>query len=285
MALPAVLCRSAAGAYWQQGQLRQVTRVDVREPAGPVRPRRWRPWPGRPRAADLICFAGIVLGIGYGFATIPLTPALIASHPLLLEALTGSTASVVAAGAYSDIDSKLQLSVVIVAALPGLMMFDPLYWWAGRRWGHRAVEGLGRRNGRAAALVQRAGQRGSRFAGPVVLLSAFLPGIPTPIIYAAAGWTGLGLVPFLVCDGIGSLAWAALLAESGHQLGPSGVTAASLVSRYALLATVILLAIAMAPHAWHFRRAWQAWARRRGLPTAPSSDGGLAAAELAGPEP
>jgi membrane protein DedA with SNARE-associated domain len=257
--------------------------VDARVSAGPARPRRWRPWLGRPRAADLVCFTGIVLSIGYGFAAIPLTPELIASHPVLLEMLTGSTAAVVAAGAFSDIDSKVQLGVVIAAALPGLMMFDPLYWWAGRRWGHRAVEWLGRRNGRAAALVQRAGQRGSKFAGPVVLLSAFLPGIPAPLIYAAAGWAGLGLLPFLVCDLIGSLAWAALLAESGYQLGPSGVTAASLVSRYALLATIALLAIAVAPHAWHIRRSWRN--RRQRLSPAPVAGTGLTASELAAPEP
>jgi membrane protein DedA with SNARE-associated domain len=259
--------------------------VDARGSAGPVRPRRWRPWLGQPRAADLLCFAGIALGIGYGFATIPLTPVLIASHPVLLEMLTGSTAAVVAAGAFSDIDSRLQLGLVIVAALPGLMMFDPLYWWAGRRWGQRAVEWLGHRNGRAAALVQRAGQRGSRFALPVVLLAAFLPGIPAPLIYAAAGWAGLGLVPFLVCDAIGSLAWAAVLAGLGEQLGPSGVTAASIISRYALLATIALLAIAVAPHAWHVRRTWRHRARRRALATAPGADGGLTPGELARPEP
>ena len=66
-----------------------------------------------------------MLSLGYGFAAIPLTPELIASHPVLLEMLTGSTASVVAAGAFSGIDSKLQLGVVIAAALPGLIMFDP----------------------------------------------------------------------------------------------------------------------------------------------------------------
>lgn len=260
-----------------------MTRVDAPVSAGPDRPRRWRPWPGQPRAADLICFAGIVLSIGYGFATIPLTPELIASHPLLLEMLTGSTASVVAAGAFSDLDSRLQLGMVIAAALPGLIMFDPLYWWAGRRWGHRAVEWLGRRNRRVAGMVQRAGQRGSRFAGPVVILSAFLPGIPAPLIYAAAGWAGLGLVPFLVCDAIGSLAWAALLAWLGYQLGPSGVTAANLASRYALVATLFLLVIAVVPHAWHIRRAWRD--RRRVLTTAPVTEAGLTATELAGPEP
>lgn len=262
-----------------------MTGVDSRESAGPAGQERWRPWLGRPRAADLLCFAGIVLSVGYGLATIPLTPALIATHPVLLEILTGSTPAIVAAGAFSDIDSKLQLGVVVATALPGLMKFDLLYWWAGRRWGHRAVEWLGRHSARAAAVADRADQRGSRFAAPVVLLAAFLPGTPAPLLYAAAGWAGLGLVPFLVCDAIGSLAWAALLAGLGSQLGASGVAAANLISRYALLATIALLAIAVAPHAWHFRRVWRDRARRRGLATAPGTDGGLAPGELAGPEP
>jgi membrane protein DedA with SNARE-associated domain len=131
--------------------------------------------------------------------------------------------------------------------------------------------------------VQRAGQRGSRVAGPVVLLSAFLPGIPAPLTYAAAGWAGLGLIPFLACDLIGSLAWAALLAGLGDQLGPSGVAAANLASRYALLATIVLLAIAVAPHAWHIRRTWRD--RRRRPAPAPVTGTGLTATELAGPEP
>ena len=204
----------------------------------------------------------------YGLAMIPLTPALISTHPVLLEILSGSTPSIVAAGAFSDVNGKLQMAVVVIAALPGLMMFDVLFWWAGVLWGHRAVQWLGHRSSRAAAIARRAEQRGSRFAGPVVLLSAFLPGTPAPLIYAAAGWVGLRLLPFLVFDAIGSLAWASLLAGLGYELGPSGVAAANLVSRYALLATIALLSIAVAPHAWHVLRARQ---RRRRLATAAGS--------------
>jgi membrane-associated protein len=222
-------------------------------PAG--RAVRWRPWLGRPRPADLLCFAGIVLSGGYGLATIPLTPILIASHPVLLEALSGSTPAIVAAGAFADIDSKLQMTMVVAAALPGLMKFDVIYWWAGVLWGHRCLEWLGQHSSRAAAIARRAEQGGARWAGPVVLLSAFLPGTPAPLIYAAAGWMRLRLLPFLICDLIGSLAWAALLAGLGYELGPRGVHAANLISRYALLATIALLVMALAPHAWQLRRA------------------------------
>jgi hypothetical protein len=61
------------------------------------------------------------------------------------------------------------------------------------------------------------------------------------------------------------------------------VAAANLASRYALFATIILLAVAVVPHAWHVRRTWRD--RRRGLAQAPVTDAGLAATELATPEP
>jgi membrane protein DedA with SNARE-associated domain len=197
----------------------------------------------------------ITLSVIYGLVMIPLTPALIAAHPVLLEALSGSTPAIVAAGSFSDVDNKFQLGVVIAAALPGLMKFDPLYWWAGVLWGHRSAQWLGHHSGRAAAIARRAERRGSRLAGPVVLLAAFLPGAPAPLIYAAAGWVGLRLLPFLIFDLIGSAAWAAVLAWLGFQIGPSGVAAANLISRYALAVTIVLLVLAVAPHAWRFHRA------------------------------
>ncbi len=187
---------------------------------------------------------------------IALTPGLIATRPVLLELLSGSTTSIVAAGAFAHIASKLQLTVVIAAGLPGLMKFDLLFWWAGVLWGHRIVELLARHSRHAAAFARQAEQRGSGFAATGVLLSAFLP-VPTPLVYAAAGWAGLRLIPFIVFDLIGSAAWAALLAVLGYMLGTSGVAAANLVSRYALVTMIALGAIAVVPHAWHVLRARQ----------------------------
>jgi membrane protein DedA with SNARE-associated domain len=223
----------------------------------PAGPRRWRPWPGRPRARDLLCLAGITLSGLYGLAMIALTPGLIATRPVLLELLSGSTTSIVAAGAFADIASKLQLTAVIAAGLTGMMKFDLLFWWAGVLWGHRIVEMLARRSRHAAAFARQAERRGSGFAGTAVLLSAFLP-VPTPLVYAAAGWAGLRLIPFICLDLIGSAAWAAFLAVLGYLLGTSGVAAAHLVSRYALITMIGLGVTAIAPHAWQVRRARQA---------------------------
>lgn len=257
-----------------------MTALDSPEPAGPGLARQagvpqamvaaaarpgtslgWRPWAGQPRKRDLLCLAGITLSVLYGLAMIPLTPGLIATRPVLLELLSGGTSSVVAAGAFAEVESKLQLTVVVAAALPGMMKFDLLFWWAGVLWGHRIVAMLARHSRHAAAFAWRAERQGSRFAGAAVLLSAFLP-VPTPLVYAAAGWVGLRLIPFAVCDLIGSAAWAAFLAMLGYLLGTSGVTAANLVSRYALVTMLGLGTIAIAPHAWHVLRARRA-ARHR----------------------
>lgn len=224
---------------------------------------RWYPWHGRPRARDILCATAIAVSAVYAVVTIPLTPILIATHPVLLELLTGSTSSIMAAGAFSDVDSKLQIVIVIVAALPGLMRFDWVYWWAGRLWGHRIVDKLGQRSPRSAALARMAEQRGRRYAGPLVALAAFLPDGASTAVYAAAGWVGLPLLWFVFFDTIGSAAWTALLAACGYWLGSDGVALADLISRYAFVSICVIVAALVAPHLWH---SWRE--RRAGKPQA-----------------
>jgi membrane protein DedA with SNARE-associated domain len=229
---------------------------------------RWRPWHGRPRTRDVLCALAIVVSGVYAVATIPLVPALIASHPVLLELLTGSTSSIMSAGAFSDVDSKLQLALVVVAALPGIMRFDWVFWWAGRLWGHRIVERLGHSSPRMARLAGFAEARGRRWAGPLVALAAFLPSGASTAVYAAAGWAGLPLLAFVLWDTLGSAAWISVVAMGGYLLGSTGVTLAGLVSRYALVTICVLVVTLIAPQAW---RSWREWrvakaAATRGIP-------------------
>jgi membrane protein DedA with SNARE-associated domain len=229
--------------------------------AGP--PPVWRPWTGRPGASDLLCLAGIIVSGLYNIAMIPLTPALIAIHPLLLALLSGSTSSVVAAGSFSGVSSKFQFVAVVAAGVIGMMRFDWVFWWAGRLWGHRMVEKLSQHSPRTAAMAGTVERRGVRFAAPLVAASAFLPGGASAASYAAAGWAGLPLLPFLLCDALGTALWTALLAGAGYLLGKDGVTLANLVSRYALASVCVLAAATAAPHLW------RAWRRRGQLSAAP----------------
>jgi membrane-associated protein len=240
----------------QPGQPDTAAAADQAEVAGPQIPD-WRPWSGKARARDVICLTVIMLSGFYGLAMIPLTPRLISTHPLLLEVLAGSNSSTVAAGAFAAVKSTGELGFVVLAALLGMMKFDLFFWWAGNMWGHRIVQLFAGRSRRAARFAQRAERVSPRWAGVAVLLAAFLP-VPSPLVYAVAGWVGLPLLWFVVCDVIGTAAWASLLATLGYILGDDGVRAANLVSRYALITIIVLVVVAVVPHAWHVIRAQSA---------------------------
>jgi membrane protein DedA with SNARE-associated domain len=213
----------------------------------------WRPWHGRPRRRDVMCCLMIGVSAVYAIATIPLTPELIASHPVLLELLSGSNSAIVAAGSFAAVHGKARLIMVVGAALPGMLRFDWVIWWAGRLWGRRVVEKLGNHSPRTAAMVAAAERQGTRFARPAVLLSALMPVSGAPV-YAAAGWVGLPLITFVILDAIGCAAWATVLAICGYLLGARGVAAADLVARYAFASIAVLLVLAIVPHLWHARQ-------------------------------
>src|SRR5215813_10913775 len=53
------------------------------------------PWAGRPRAADIACWAGITLSGLYYLLLLPFRAELIGTHPIVLEILNGSTEAIV----------------------------------------------------------------------------------------------------------------------------------------------------------------------------------------------
>jgi membrane-associated protein len=151
------------------------------------------------------------------------------------ELLNGSTESIISAAAFARTGHGT-LAVVLLAAIPGLMKFDALYWWAGRLWGERFIMALpGSR--RVAKHMARAQRVGGKFTWPAVVVSSFLP-VPRAIIYVIAGWAGMRLVTFLVLDLIGTVLWAGLLAGLGYTLGHHAVVAAKTVSHYSWWFTI-----------------------------------------------
>ena len=86
---------------------------------------------GKPRRVDILCWAGIMLSGIYYWALLPFRASLLGTHPVLSELLNGSTEAIVAAAAFARVGHG-SLVVVLLAAIPGLMIFDPLFWWAGR---------------------------------------------------------------------------------------------------------------------------------------------------------
>jgi membrane-associated protein len=199
------------------------------------------PWAGKPGRIDILCWAAIVLSGIYYWATIPVRASLLGTHPVLLELLNGSTESIITAAAFARVGHGT-LIVVLLAAVPGLMKFDPIYWWAGRLWGERVIAMFGGKRNRGARYMKRVERWGRWFTWPAVVVSNFLP-IPSAIIYLIAGWTGMRLVTFIILDAIGSLLWAGLLAGLGYELGHHAVVVAQTISHYGLWVTIGLVVI------------------------------------------
>jgi membrane protein DedA with SNARE-associated domain len=205
-----------------------------------VAPTSRRPWDGRAQRADWIVMAGIGFSALYGLLLLPLVPSLVASHPALLELLRGSMSSMLAMGALAR-TGHASLLVGVLAGIPGCIMFDWLYWWAGRRWGQRAVHllvGAGRKAERRTQRLERVMGR----LGPFAVLFSYLLPVPNPIIDATVGWTGMRLWVFLVLDAIGAALWVGLLVGLGYAIGQPAVDVVHAIGRYSLWVTLAIVA-------------------------------------------
>jgi membrane-associated protein len=211
------------------------------------------PWgDGPPERTDLVLIGAITLSGLYLLALIPVTPALVGSHPVVLELLKGSMSAMITMGAMSRIGDA-SLSVAVLAAIPGLMMFDWLYWWAGRRWGKSAIDFFVGNHPKAAARTARLERIIHRFGWLAIVIAYFQP-VPNVLIYAAAGWTRMRLRTFLILDLIGSLLWIALCVGLGYAIGQQAVDVAKGISRYALYVTIGLIVVILVRQYWVARR-------------------------------
>ena len=199
------------------------------------------PWSGKPGRADVLCWAAITLSGLYYLVLLPFRASLVGTHPVLLEVLNGSTEAIVSGAAFARVGHG-SLAVVLLAAIPGLMKFDLIYWWAGRLWGERIILLLSGRRKHGPKFMARVHKWGRWFTWPAVVISPFLP-LPNAIIYAVAGWAGMSWVTFLILDLIGSLAWAGVLAGLGYELGHHAVVVAQEISRYGLWISLAIVAL------------------------------------------
>jgi membrane-associated protein len=198
--------------------------------------------------ADRIIIGGIAAAGLYGLVLLPLFPLLGSTHPALLELVRGSTASIINMGARARVgDTSFALAVLL--GVPSVMMFDWLFWWAGRRWGDRVfVWLLGRDDAKAERRLVRLHAYERRFGSVAVVLAPVLP-LPSPLIYAAVGDGGMRLATFLVLDVIGTVLWTGLLATLGYELGQRAVDVTDAIGRYSLWATLALVAAVIAVQA------------------------------------
>lgn len=192
----------------------------------------------------------LVLAFAYWLVLWPLVPALIGSHPLFLEIISGSTLADVTVGAHSRLGSP-PLWFAIVAGIPGSMIFDPVFWWAGRRWGDRALHlflgrvssprDLSRREARLARL-----ERTTRRFGPVAIVLAYYLPVPNVLIYAAAGLTDMRLRTFLILDALGTLLVVGPAVILGYSIGKPAVDLLNRIDHYSTILTIAVVVIVIA---------------------------------------
>lgn len=201
------------------------------------------PWTGKPGKADIACWAAVVGSGLFLLIILPFRAALVGTHPVIGELLNGSTESVISAAAFARTGHG-SLVVAILAAFPGMMKFDLVWWWAGRLWGERLILLISGRRSHGPKYMERVHRWGRRFTWPAVVVSPFLP-IPNTIVYAVAGWAGMSLVAFIVLDLIGTALWVGLLIGLGWELGHHAVVVAQTISKYSLWISLGIVVIVL----------------------------------------
>lgn len=199
------------------------------------------PHRSRPRVAEILCGAGLVIGIVASYAFIALTPSLLAHHGLVLEALAGTNAAIVSGGALARV-GRDSLFLVIVAPIATIALYDVFYWWAGNLWGNRVAALYSRNNPRMARWIDRA-ERFVRRGGVWTLVVGYYLPIPNNLIFLSCGTSGMPLWTFLLGDLVGLLLWESLLVGLGWAIGHPAVHVVDQIGHYSLRITIALIVV------------------------------------------
>lgn len=203
--------------------------------------RRFVPWRGPASRTDMALMGAILGVVALGLVLRPLKPFLIASHPVILEFLTGDLTAIGAAAAFARI-GEAPLWLVVVAGAAGMVKFDWLTWWTGRQWGGGIIK-MFTTSQRAQRFASRATELDPWILRAAVVL-AVLPGVPTAVVYAMAGWARMRLATFLLLDLAGAFLMTGLVAGVGYGLGQHAVDLVLLVDRFASVVSLTLIAVA-----------------------------------------
>lgn len=214
------------------------------------------PWKGKPGKQDIACWIMFSLTGVYALVMMPLRPVIFAASPYVLAGITGSRTAVVTIGALSAVqDTNWPLGLVL--ATIAIMKFDWLYFWAGRLWGRGLLEvfanphteetgnALFDRQARAKARrAARRVERGEKLAqkfGPLAIFATYLIPLPSAVIFAALGATGMRWRTFLIVNGASSFLTRAGFMYLGHQLGEPAVKVVRIIADYSWYFSLAIL--------------------------------------------
>ena len=196
----------------------------------------------------------IAVVVAMGVAMRPLRPFLIASHPVPLELLDGGFAAIGAAAAFARI-GEIPLWLVVLAGVAGMAKFDWLTWWAGRRWG-RGLLRFFMTEERATAYTTRI-KSAPRWLLWLAVMASPLPGMPSAVICALAGWARMRLVTFVLLNLTGVVIVTGAVAGIGFGFGQAAISVVLLIDRYAGWVSLLLVVLALTVP--FLRNRWTRW--------------------------
>ncbi|MFC5065642.1 DedA family protein [Actinomycetospora atypica] len=199
-----------------------------------------RPWESPMARADKVLIYSTLTIIVVMLLSLPVRPFLLATHPLALAAVTGSLSAIGAAAAFARVGGT-DVWLVVAAGVFGMIKFDWLFWWAGRRWGAKGVRFF-TPPGRAQRFVEKV-QSWPAWGKALLVVAAALPGVPSLPLFLLAGLSGIPLVAFLVFDAIGAGLIAGLVTWLGYSLGQTAVDVVLKIDQYALWISLALIVV------------------------------------------
>ena len=198
-------------------------------------------WQGKATVWDKILIMLVfVLPFVY-LALLPLRPWMLANAPLWQALINGARTSIVASGAFAS-TGAFPLWLVIVVGLFGRVKFDWAMWLAGKRWGDNLIALM-----TGSKRKQKQAEKLTKMPPWLLFLFTFLaatPGVPGPLVYTVAGYSGMRLPLFLAANILGSLVFICLYAWLGYHFGEAVVDVLKVVDKYAIgLMLVIIVGI------------------------------------------
>lgn len=211
------------------------------------------PWGTEPaKRADKLILGLLIFSGVYGLASLFLVGPWVGSHPLRLAAVKGSASAVVTLGA-SARAGHTSLWVALFAGLPATIMFDWIFWWAGRRWGENALHMVLQNRRNADKRIARVKRFSHRYGWLAVVTGYIFP-IPVALIAVAVGMSGMSLPVYMVLDAVGALIWLGLLAGLGFAIGNPARRVADQISHYSIEVTIALVVFIVLRQAWQVHR-------------------------------
>jgi len=223
----------------------------------PSQPEWWEdpslPWKHKPTRADLACMAWLTAAGVYGLVMLALRPALLASAPHVLASL-GSWTGTVLVGAKAALGDPWW-PVVWVLGTFGLIKFDWVYWWAGKRWGRNLIEVWSGRSDRARRANLRAERFARRYETWAIVISMLPIPLPRAVVLAVLGEAGTSLRKVLTVSILSSFFMMGVYLAIGYWIGEPAVAVVETYGRYLWYLSLVLIVGIVANALWKGRSA------------------------------